>query len=113
MRIVAGEAFAVLHRQMLTLALCYRRLMAVEAEVLTHLHKQVRDGRFVRSVAAHALPVLYGLMLNFLAGDKIGMTCEAERRHASSHCHAERVLMAGGAFTLDVGRMAEQGRDFF
>src|SRR5437667_1529303 len=113
MRIVAREAFAVLHRQMLTLAFGCWRLMAVEAEVLTHLHQQVGDGRFVRSVAAHALPVLDRLMLNFLAGNKIRVTREAERRHASSHSHAERVLMAGGAFTLDVRRMAEQGGDFF
>src|SRR5437867_3579725 len=98
---------------MLALALCNRRLMAVEAEVLAHFHKQVRNGRFVRSMATHALPVLDRLMLNFLAGDKIGVARETERRHASSHSHAERVLMAGGAFPLGVRRMAEQGGDFF
>src|SRR5205809_614276 len=113
MRIVAREAFAILRRQMLALAFGYRRLMAVEAEVLTHFHKQVRNGRFVRSVAAHALAVLDGLMLNLKPSDKIRVTRETERRHACSHSHAERVLMAGGAFPLDVRRMAEQGRRFF
>src|SRR5206468_1405833 len=56
MWIVAGETFAVLGRLMLALALGHRRLMTIQAEVLTDLHQQVGQSRLVRSVAAHALP---------------------------------------------------------
>ena len=98
---------------MLALAFCDRRVVAIQAKILTELHQEVGNDGLMGPVTTHALAILDRLMLNLLSGNEIGVAGEAERGHATSHSHAERVLMAGGAFPFDVGRMPEPWRGFF